>query len=222
METMYQKAFRHVRAHQSLSREQLARRLGISRQFVWRIEKGQKVPGIETLKKMEQLTGLSIFALAKGDFDNQKAGQYVKISNLNSNPMPIRFDEINSADRAYLVKKFEVEIDEIREEISEAKSRLAKRIEKSTLSEGELSILEAEVQKAQSNLDYLTSNNAPADMIADQQARVAKAEADLADKRRKGGIISDREAILEEVTIEELELRIQLRQEKITAIQAVG
>lgn len=221
METIYQKAFRNARSNQNISLSRFAPVLGVSKQLLSRIENGLQKPSIDLIKKLEKLTNLSFWALVAGDFENQNQHTYVKLSNLNLNTMSINFSELDVAQRNYLNNKFDVEIKELKDQIAEAKSRLAKRLEKSTLSEGELGILEAEVQKTKATLDYLTNNNAPAEMIADQKARADKAEADLVDKKRKGGIISDEEAILEQVMIEELELKIKLREDKITEIKAV-
>jgi transcriptional regulator with XRE-family HTH domain len=221
VKNIYQKAFRNARLYKNLSLLQIASLLGVSKQFVWKIETGLKTPNIYLIKKLEQVTGLSFWALVAGDFLQENQNKYVKISNQNFHTMTVNFSEISTNDRNFFLKKYEVEIEEIQEEISEAKGRLAKRIEKSALSEGELSSLDAEVQKAKTNLEFLKSSNAPSQMIADQQAVVVKAENELADKKRKGGIISDREAYAEEISIKEMEMRIKLREDEIVAIKAV-
>jgi transcriptional regulator with XRE-family HTH domain len=219
--SIYQNAFRNARFYKNISLRNFAPLLGVSKPLISRIENGLQTPSITLIKKLEQVTGFAFGALVLGDFLQENQNLYVKIIDQNLNTMTVNFSEISTNDRNFFLKKFEVEIEEIQEEISEAKSRLAKRIEKSTLSESELSVLEAEVQKAKTNLEFLKSSNAPAQMLTDQEGVLAKAEMDLADKKRKGGIISDKEAIAEQVVIEELEMRIKLREDKIAAIKAL-
>ena len=136
--------------------------------------------------------------------------------------MAVDFSELSSEDQNYFKSKFDVEIQELDEDLKQAKAKFSTRLEKSNLNEGELENLEEAVQKAQSNLDFLTNSNAPADLVTDQQTKLEEAQNALTEKKRKSGIISDRTAILEQIDIEELELKIQLREEKIAVLEGLG
>lgn len=218
---MYQNAFRNARIFQHLSLQDLATMLGISKPYLWKLEKGMRSPSSDLLKKLETVTGFSVWALAAGDFQPENQHLYVKLSHRNIIYIPLNLNELSAVDRHFFIKKLEVEVDEIREQISEAKVALSKRLARSASSESELKNLEAEVQKAKAVLAHLTNTNATAAALADQSAAVAKAEAELSERKRIGGIISDREAFFEELSIEEMEMKIKLRVDKIAAIKAV-
>lgn len=57
--------------------------LGVSRQFISKVENGKKQPSISLIKKLETATKLSVWALAKGDFDIQNQKNYLKIADQN-------------------------------------------------------------------------------------------------------------------------------------------
>jgi transcriptional regulator with XRE-family HTH domain len=219
---MYDKAFKNARIFQKKSLQNFATPLNVSKQYIWKIEQGIKTPSLDLLKKLEAVTGFSVWALATGDFERENQHLYLKLSNQNFTTMPVNLNEYSVVDRNFFVKKLEVEIDEIREQTAQSKGALAKRLERSSLSEGELNNLEAEVEKAKAVLAHLTNTNAAASMVTDQRGAVAKAETELSERKRKGGIISDREAFLEELMIEELELKIKLREDKIAALKAIA
>lgn len=136
--------------------------------------------------------------------------------------MEIDFTELSSEDRNYFKSKFDVEIQELNEDLKNAKAKFTVRLQKSNLNEDELELLEETVQKAQSNLDFLTNSNAPADLISDQQLKLEESQNALTEKKRKTGIVSDRAAVLEQIDIKEIELQINLRQEKLTELEALG
>lgn len=222
LETIYQKAFLNARLHQKKTLCSFANTLSVNKAYISRIENNKVKPSMALLRKLERVTGFSFWALAKGDFDILNQENYVKLSNLNFNNMTIKLSDMNATQRSYLQNKFDVEIKEVKDKIAEAKSNLAKKLEKSSLGEVELDALEAEVQSNQTTLDFLTSANASAEMIAAQKNRLTKAENDLAEKKRKGGMISDEDGYLEQVAIELLELGIKVREEKIAEIKAIG
>ncbi len=135
--------------------------------------------------------------------------------------MIINFNELDATQRAYLRDKWSAELKELGDSIADAKSKLAKRIEKSNLSEGELTALELEVTNAKALLTHLNNTGADASLVSIQQATVTNAENMLSERKRKGGLVSDEEAILEQATIDELEWKRQYRETKIVEIDAI-
>ena len=135
--------------------------------------------------------------------------------------MQIDFNEMSAEDRADLREKFSVEIKEFNKKLTTANDKLGARVEKSTLNEGELEVLETKLQKAQANLTHLKSTNAAAEVITDQEEVVAEAEKVLRETRRKGGILTDQELVVEVVEIKEVEALIKVRQDMITDIDAI-
>jgi len=219
--TIYQRAFKNTRAFLKISLRRLSSFLEVDPAYISRIENGKQTPSLALIKKLENVTGLSFWALEKGDIDSENQYKYSKFSKINSNYMILDFKELSAADRTDVREKFNVKIKELDKKLNDAKDKLNARVEKSTLSEGELEKLEAVLQGAQANLNFLTTNNANADMVASQQVIVEEAEKDLRDTRRKSGILTDQELVDEQVEIKEIEASIKIRQDMIAEIDAI-
>jgi transcriptional regulator with XRE-family HTH domain len=220
---IYQKAFLNGRLLLKDSLRKFASRLGINHAFLSRIENGKQEPSYRLLNRLIVLTGYELNDLISGNFFNAN-GQttYPTLQTFYTKKnMEINFNEMNAQQRAYLRDKWSAEIKELTDAIAEAKVKLAKRLEKSQLSEGEITALETELQNAQSIFAHLQSTNAPAAMITQQQTQVAGIEARLVEKKQKGGIVSDEEAVLEQVGIDELEWKRQYRENKIAQISVI-
>lgn len=220
---IYQKAFFNGRLLFKDSLRKFAFKLGIAHSFLSRIENGKQTPGHRLVSKLIVLTGYELPALVSGDFTttSRQGAKPAKFFNPNET-MELNFNELNAQQRTYLRDKWSAEIKELTDAIAEAKVKLAKRIEKSQLSEGEITILETELQNAKDILTHLQNTGAPAGMITQQQAQVAGIESRLVEKKQKGGIISDEEAVLEQVGIDELEWKRQYRENKIAQIAAIA
>ncbi|MEM9983442.1 MAG: hypothetical protein AAF734_13170 [Bacteroidota bacterium] len=121
----------------------------------------------------------------------------------------------------YLRNKWSAAIKELTDEIAETRAKLTKRIDKSEVSEGEIKLLEENVEKSKEIFAYLQSNNADPTMVEQQQKAVTLAENQLAERKNKGGLVSEEDAVLEKVEIEELEWRKQNLEGKIAEIDAV-
>lgn len=219
--TVYQSAFKNARVFLNVSLRKLALLLKVDAAYVSRIESDKQTPSLALIKKLEALTNLSFWALAAADFATENQNKYIKFIHINLKIMQIDFNEMSAEDRADLREKFSVEIKEFNKKLTTANDKLGARVEKSTLNEGELEVLETKLQKAQANLTHLKSTNAAAEVITDQEEVVAEAEKVLRETRRKGGILTDQELVVEVVEIKEVEALIKVRQDMITDIDAI-
>lgn len=68
-----------LRAENKLSQEQLAEKLGLSRQSISKWEQGASTPDIENFAKLAEIYGVSVDSLLKGEPDDEKTAVSVAI-----------------------------------------------------------------------------------------------------------------------------------------------
>ncbi len=121
----------------------------------------------------------------------------------------------------YLRQKWSSELIELNREKIRAQRRLDRRLEKQTIDEAEVETLAGELESAIALLSHLQTTNAPAELIAGQQAVVDKVQKEYEDESNGLNILTDEEAHIQQLSIEELEQRKSVRQVKITELDAL-
>jgi transcriptional regulator with XRE-family HTH domain len=219
---IYQKIFFNSRLHLKISLRNLASKLGVAHSLLSRIENGKQTPSLALVNKLTLLTGFTISDLASGNFAANKSWEARPTETLKFiKKMEANFSELTGSQRGYLRDKWSAEIKEFKDAKADANLKLNKRIEKSNLSEGEISVLVTEVEDSKSILTHLQNTGAADTIIAKQQAIVTLNENRLTEKKLKSGTLSDEEAVLEQVAIDELDWKIQYRETKIAQINAI-
>jgi len=221
MTTIYQDAFRNARFQMQISLNKLAAKLGVTKSLISRIENDQQKPSIALLKKLENVSGFSFWALVAGDFQTDNQHQYIKLSALNFKNKIIKLSTLSVEDQNYLRKKFEIEIQTLSEKLKKGKEKLRIYQKKVGTFKKELEPLEKQFQEIENNLAFLKNNNAPQSLLLAQQTQLNKAKIILEEKKRKKPLINSQAIILAQIAIEEIKLKIQLRQEKIAELKAL-
>ena len=220
MTTIYQQAFRNARLLQKKSLSEFAPILAVNKSHISKIENGFKKPSIALMKRLEIITGLHFWALVAGDFAIENQQKYAKISIINYEDIKIDYHKLSESDKNYLCSRFEVEIRKFEKQIEKTKYKLAKQLKKLSLNKNVLAEMEQNIKSGKMNLEFLMQSDAPATLIAHQKSYVEKVEADLEAKKSKIGIRSGVEHILMQVMIEELEMKVKLREDKILKIKS--
>ena len=135
--------------------------------------------------------------------------------------MIISLNELSADQVTYLRNKLSAYVKELSDEVATSKSRLATRIERSNKSEAKLQELEAALAKANITMTHLTDTNASAEIIGYQAESVEAREQELTEFKRKAGILSDENAVLEQFEINKIEAEIQFYQDKLNELEVL-
>lgn len=129
-----------------------------------------------------------------------------------------QLNEMNNEQLTYLQQKWSVESMELDRGIIRAQERLNSRVQRQVLNQAELAELQTNLANAEQLLTHLQSTSAPQEMIDNQQELVDKLQMEVDTESRGANVLTDEEAFLQQVTIDELRLQKQYRTDKIAEI----
>jgi len=214
MKTVYQNAFLNAQKYLKVSLTNFASKLETNKAFISRVENNKQKPSLKLIQKLEELTGFSFWALAAGDFKAENQYKYLRLKKSELIRSKTDFSKLSTNDRHFLYNKFSVEIEALLKKQKRLEQKLIATLEKRNFSKTALKASELALQKAQSNLDFLNSNNAPTHLIVEQEAKLKEIQNRLEEVKEKASTANEQKIILAQIQIEEIELKIRLRQEK--------
>ncbi len=129
--------------------------------------------------------------------------------------------ELTQEQLRYLRQKWSSELIELNREKIRAQRRLDRRLEKQTIDETEVATLSVELERAIALLSHLQTTSAPAELITAQQEVVNKVQKEYDDESNGLNVLTDEEAHIQQLSIEELEQRKEVRQVKITELDVL-
>jgi hypothetical protein len=132
------------------------------------------------------------------------------------------FQELRSDEKAYLLNKWNTEIIELSNDRSRALDRLNIRVTRQEVNIQELDKLKADLEDARSLATYLESTGAIQEWVDKQNARVAELEQEVFAKSASNRVLTRTDISMEELEIEELQVRVQLRRDRIAALEALN
>ena len=94
-------------------------------------------------------------------------------------------------------------------------------LERRATNSEELDLIEGKLDSAQALLTHLQSSSAPQALIDDQQAVVTELQNTYDSESQGAGVLTDEEAMLQQVQIDELALRKTYREGKIAEVEAL-
>lgn len=121
----------------------------------------------------------------------------------------------------YLHQKLSAEVIEFTREKNRAQSRLNKRMEKQDLDKADIEALKVNLTDAEALLGHLQSTNAPANLIEVQENVKQELQMQYEDEVSGLNAITDEEAFMQQLAIDELVQRKGLREAKITELDAL-
>lgn len=133
----------------------------------------------------------------------------------------ISLENLNTDQLTYLKQKWSAEIREIDLNMSRATDRLTARLERRATNSEELDLIEGKLNSAETLLAHLQSSSAPQALIDDQQAVVTELQNTFDSESQGAGVLTDEEAMLQQVQIDELALRKTYREGKIAEVEAL-
>ena len=121
----------------------------------------------------------------------------------------------------YLKQKWSAESHELDREKQRNAARLNARVERQEVNKQEVDTLADDLTTAKNLLTHLVNTSAPQEMIDKQQALVDKlqTEKDEADNASSG--LTQTEVVLQQASIDEIDLQRQYRLDKITEIDTI-
>jgi len=130
-------------------------------------------------------------------------------------------EELSQDQLLYLRQKWSSEIIELNREKIRAQKRLDRRLEKQVIDEAEIAELSAQLNNANQLLVHLQTTGAPQDLITAQEAAVAKVQQEYEEESNGLYILTDEEAHIQQLSIEELVQRKSMRETKISELDAL-
>ena len=125
---------------------------------------------------------------------------------------------MSTEDLQYLKRKFSTQVEEIEDEMSRRQTRLNNRLARQQEDATALATLQQELQTAQDTLAALQSHNEAATLIASAQELVNTRQAAVNEHTVSPNHISDREAQLIQMELDEMEQSKVLRNTRIGEI----
>lgn len=135
--------------------------------------------------------------------------------------MSIELSNLSAEQLLYLKQKWSAEMRELELDQSRATERLETRLERRASNTEELDALEDKLASAQTLLDHLQNTSAPSALITAQEVVVNDLQKSYDSQSRGSGVLTDEEAVLQQVTIDELALRKTYRADKIAEADAI-
>lgn len=129
--------------------------------------------------------------------------------------------DMSTTDLEYLVKKFATEVTEITDQIDERQTRLDKRLQRQADDDAAKAEQEQALQEAQDMLAELQASGASASSITTAENVVADRQALLAGITTSTAYVSDTEAQLIKMQLDELEQGRVLRNNRIAEIETI-
>jgi hypothetical protein len=133
----------------------------------------------------------------------------------------IQLNELSASELQYLRQKWASEITELDKEIARKLERLESRLENQGESAVAQANLEAELAHAQQVLGILQANNADAAVIASQEAVIAELQENVDSFGLSTSYVSNTDAMLQQMEMDELTESSALRTTKIAEIDAL-
>lgn len=128
---------------------------------------------------------------------------------------------MSTADLAYLKRKFINQIEELDIEIGTRQARLDNRLERQEEDATAKATLDQQLLSAQNMLAALESHNETAELIAEAEALVQARQTAVNNHKVSYNLVSDREAQLVLIELDEMEAAKVLRTDRIAAIDAI-
>lgn len=135
--------------------------------------------------------------------------------------MSIELSNLSAEQLLYLKQKWSAEMRELELDQSCATERLETRLERRASNTEELDALEDKLSSAQTLLDHLQNTSAPSAPITTQEVVVNDLQKSYDAQSRGSGVLTDEEAVLQQVTIDELALRKTYGADKIAEADAI-
>lgn len=129
--------------------------------------------------------------------------------------------DMSTADLAYLKRKFINQIEELDIEIGTRQARLDNRLERQEEDATAKATLDQQLLSAQNMLAALESHNETAELIAEAEALVQARQTAVNNHKVSYNLVSDREAQLVLIELDEMEAAKVLRTDRIAAIDAI-
>ncbi|WP_109831928.1 hypothetical protein [Reichenbachiella versicolor] len=130
----------------------------------------------------------------------------------------IILNEMDSQQLTYLKQKMSAEVIELDRDIIRTQDRLTTRLAKQEIDQVEIDGLKDDLLNAEQLMSHLTTTSAPQQMIDKQQSMIDKTKSKLDSETKGRNVLTDEEAYLQQVNIDELKLQKQYREEKIVEI----
>ena len=135
--------------------------------------------------------------------------------------MIVNLNDLADDQLTYLKQKWSAESHELDREKQRNAARLNARVERQEVNKQEVDTLADDLTTAKNLLTHLVNTSAPQEMIDKQQALVDKlqTEKDEADNASSG--LTQTEVVLQQASIDEIDLQRQYRLDKITEIDTI-
>lgn len=133
----------------------------------------------------------------------------------------IELHQLLSDDLSYLRIKLVAETAEARTKLHRKQAALEKKMERQAAQQSIVCVLERDLRQAQTILAHLRASNATNTIVEAQQAQVDSQQVELEAHTFKPGYLSEVDAYLKQLEIDELEAVQQLRATTIAAIDAL-
>ncbi len=131
------------------------------------------------------------------------------------------FKNLTQEQLKYLRQKWSSEAIELNRTRVRTEKRLERKLEKQEVNIVEIEGLRNEYEQAKLLLEHLQSTNAPQGLITSQKESMEKKKSEYEEESMGLNVMTDEEAWIAHLEIEELQLRIDLRQAKITEINSI-
>lgn len=135
--------------------------------------------------------------------------------------MSIDLSSLSSEQLLYLKQKWSTEKRELELDHARAAERLATRLDRRSANAEEVAAMEARLSQAQTLLQHLQTTSAPAELITAQQAEVDNLQTEYDTQSVGSGVLTNEEAVLQQVAVDELDLRKTYREDKIAEVDAL-
>lgn len=130
-------------------------------------------------------------------------------------------EQMTNEQLTYLKQKWSAEAKELDRDIVRSEVRLTSRLSRQEMDQSEIDALKVDLANAESLLTHLVNTSAPQEMIDKQRALVDKIMIEVETESKGRNVLTDEEAYLQQVGIDELKLQKQYREDKITEIDAI-
>ncbi|MFA0963554.1 hypothetical protein AB9P05_17250 [Roseivirga sp. BDSF3-8] len=131
------------------------------------------------------------------------------------------FQELGPEDTSYLQNKWNTEITELTNDRYVLIDRLNNRVTRQELDLQELNKLKVDLEDAKLLAEFLVQSGASQSMIDKQQVRITELEQEIQTKKTTKRVLTKADIAIEELEIDELANRVQLRQDRLGLLGAL-